>query len=98
MASQVLERERYFPASPVVKTSCSQRRRPGFNPWSGSLIPHAATRSSHTAKKILRATSETQHHQVNGEKEREGGRQEGQRRRGDDGGRSQKDLKTLPWL
>ena len=76
MASQVLKRERCFPGSPVVKTSCSQRRRPGFKPWSGNLIPCGATRSPHIAKKILHATADTQCHQINGEKEREGGRQE----------------------
>ena len=32
---------------PVAKTpcSCSQCRGPGFNPWSGNLIPHATTKS-----------------------------------------------------
>ena len=27
---------RDFPGGPVAKTSCSQCRRPGFNPWSGN--------------------------------------------------------------
>ena len=31
------------------KTSCSQCRGPGFNPWSGNQIPHATTKSSHAA-------------------------------------------------
>ena len=40
-----------FPDSPVAKTLRSQCRGPGFNPWSGNLIPYAATKSSHAATK-----------------------------------------------
>ena len=42
-----------FPGGPVAKTLCSQCRRHGFNPWSwsGNYIPHATTKSSHTAIK-----------------------------------------------
>ena len=47
-----------FPDSPVAKTLRSQCRGPGFNPWSGNLIPYAATKSSHAATKI-------QHSQIN---------------------------------
>ena len=40
-----------FPSGPVAKTTCSQRRGPRFNPWSGNLIPHAATKCSHAKTK-----------------------------------------------
>jgi len=36
-----------FPGGPVDKTPGSQCRRPRFHPWSGNLIPYAATKSSH---------------------------------------------------
>ena len=36
-----------FPGGPVVKTLHSQCRGPGFNPWSGNQIPHAATKIPH---------------------------------------------------
>ena len=32
---------RDFPGSPVVKALCSQRRGHGFDPWSGSCMPHS---------------------------------------------------------
>ena len=32
-----------LPGGPVAETLHSQRRGPGFNPWSGSWIPHDAT-------------------------------------------------------
>ena len=35
-----------FPGGPVVKTVSSQFREPGFDIWSGNLIPHAPTKSS----------------------------------------------------
>ena len=31
-----------FPGGPVVKALCSQDRRRGYEPWSGTKIPHAA--------------------------------------------------------
>ena len=34
-----------FPGGPVAKASCFQCRRPGFDPWSGNSIPHAATKT-----------------------------------------------------
>ena len=37
--------------STVAKTLGSQCKGPGFNPWSGNQIPHAATKSSHAALK-----------------------------------------------
>ena len=40
---------RDFPGGPVAKTLCSRGRGPGFNPWSGNQIPHAAAKSSHAA-------------------------------------------------
>ena len=42
----------------LTKTLCSQCRAPGLDPWSGNLIPHAAT-------KILQATTKTWHSQIN---------------------------------
>ena len=35
---------RDFPGGPVGKAPLSQCRGPGFNPWSGNQIPHAATK------------------------------------------------------
>ena len=35
-----------FPGGPVAKTPCSQCRGPGFNPWLGNSIQHAATKDS----------------------------------------------------
>ena len=35
-----------FPGGPVAKTLCSQCRGPGFNPWSGKLIPYATIQES----------------------------------------------------
>ena len=35
-----------FPHGQAVKTLCSQSRGTGFDPWSGSYIPHAATKRS----------------------------------------------------
>ena len=37
-------KERDFPGGPVANTRCSQCRGPGFDPWSGNQIPHAATK------------------------------------------------------
>ena len=34
-----------FPGGPAAKTLCSQCRGPGFNPWLGNLIPHAAAKA-----------------------------------------------------
>ena len=34
-----------FPGGPVAKILCSQCRRPGFAPWLGNSIPHAATKT-----------------------------------------------------
>ena len=42
---------RDFPGGPVAKTPHSQCREPGFDPWLGNLIPHAATESLHAATK-----------------------------------------------
>ena len=36
----------------VAKTPSSQSREPGFNPWSGNSIPHAATESPHATTNI----------------------------------------------
>ena len=35
----------------MAKTPHSQCRGPRFDPWSGNLIPHATTKSSHAATK-----------------------------------------------
>ena len=49
----------------MVKTPHSQCRGPGFDPWSGNQVPHAATKRSHpTTKKILHATIKTLHSQI----------------------------------
>ena len=40
-----------FPSVPVAKTLHSQCRGPGFDPWSGNLIPHAANKSYAAAKR-----------------------------------------------
>ena len=46
------EREgRDFPGGPVVKIPDFHRRRSGFDPWSGTKIPHATTKNSHAATK-----------------------------------------------
>ena len=42
---------RDFPGGPVAKTPHSQCREPGFEPWSGNLIAHAATKSLHATTK-----------------------------------------------
>ena len=44
-------KSRGFTGSPVTKTPCSQCRGPGFKPWSGNEIPHAATKSLHAETK-----------------------------------------------
>ena len=33
-----------LPGGPVGKTLCSQWREPGFDPWLGNYILHAATK------------------------------------------------------
>ena len=47
----LLHKNRYHdeavPAGLAAKTLSSQRRGPGFDPWSVSEIPHAATKSWH---------------------------------------------------
>ena len=40
-----------LPGGPVVNTPHCQRREPRFGPWAGNEIPHATTKSSHTATK-----------------------------------------------
>ena len=47
-----------FPGGPVDKTQSSQCRGPGFNPWSGNKIPHAATKTEY-------ATTKTRQSQIN---------------------------------
>ena len=47
---------RDFPGGPVAKTLPSQCRGPGFNPWSGNQVPHAAIQSSQQATKTPCAT------------------------------------------
>ena len=42
---------RDFHGGPVAEALCSQRRGPGFYPWSGNQIPHVAEKSSHAATK-----------------------------------------------
>ena len=41
-----------FPSAPVAKTLHSQCRGPGFNPWSGKLMPHAANKRYAAAKRF----------------------------------------------
>ena len=36
---------RDIPGGPAAKALCSQCRGPGFDPWSGNLIPHAAAKA-----------------------------------------------------
>ena len=62
--------ERYgsrdLPGGPVAKTPCSQCRGPGFNPWSGNWIPHAATKSLPATVKVEEpAATETLNSQIN---------------------------------
>ena len=38
-----------LPTGPVVQTPCSQYKGPEFSPWSGNLIPRAATKNLHPA-------------------------------------------------
>ena len=40
-----------LPGGPVAKTPGSQCRGPGFQPWSGNQIPHAAAKSLRAAAK-----------------------------------------------
>lgn len=40
-----------FPSGPMVQTLCPQCRGPVINPWTGSQIPHAATKGSKAATK-----------------------------------------------
>ena len=40
-----LPRVRDFHGGLVGKVPCSQRRGPRFDPWSGTLIPHAAMKT-----------------------------------------------------
>ena len=37
-----------FLGGPVAKTLCYQCRGPGFDSWSGNLIPHATTKTQHS--------------------------------------------------
>ena len=59
------------PGGPVDKTSGSQCRGPGFDPWSGNYIPHGFTNSYDTAKrscmpqlKMPYAATKTRHNQI----------------------------------
>ena len=54
-----------FPGGPVAKTLSSQCRSPGFEPWSGNYVPHAATRSLMPLLKISLTTTKTQYSQTN---------------------------------
>ena len=37
-----------LPGGPVTKTPHSQCWGPGFDPWSGNKVPHAAARTQHS--------------------------------------------------
>ena len=57
---------RDLPGDPVAKTPCSQCRGPGFNPCSGTWIPHAATKGLPASMKIEDpAATETLYSQIN---------------------------------
>ena len=43
----------YFPGSPVVKTPRFHCRGHGFNPWSGTKIPHTQTKEKQTNNSAL---------------------------------------------
>ena len=43
----------------MAKTPPSQYRGPGFSPWSGNWIPHAATKCLNAATKISHAPAKT---------------------------------------
>ena len=43
----------------MAKTPYSQYRGPGFSPWSGNWIPHAATKCSNAATKTSHAPAKT---------------------------------------
>ena len=49
----IISKEQYrnFPGGPVAKAAHYQCRGPGFQPWSGNQISHAATKSSHATTK-----------------------------------------------
>ena len=48
-----------FPGGPAVKIPCSQCRGPGFDPWSGNYIPHAATKIPHATMKTPSVATKT---------------------------------------
>ena len=51
---------RDFPGGPAAKIPCSQCRGPGFNPWSGSQIPQAATeKTNKQANKQIKTSKQT---------------------------------------
>ena len=43
----------------MAKTTSSQCRDPGFNPWTGNWIPQAAAKSLHATTKIKDPTCQT---------------------------------------
>ena len=51
--------EGVFPGGPVVKTPRFQCREPRFNPWSGNLIPYAATKTHHSQIKTKKRNGGT---------------------------------------
>ena len=61
----------------MAKTPCSQCRGPRFKPWSGNLIPHAATKIQHSqinVEKININMKKPSHsHQARGERRRRTG-------------------------
>ena len=57
---------RDLPGGPVAETLCSPCRGPGFNPWSETWIPHAATKSLPATMKVADpAATETLYSQIN---------------------------------
>ena len=59
--------EKDFPGGPVAKTPHFQCRRPGFTPWSGNQVSHAATKdpACHKREKIPHAATKTWLNQIN---------------------------------
>ena len=54
-----------FPGGPVAKTPRSQCRGPGFDPWSGNKILHAASKSSHATTEDPSAATRTPSSRIN---------------------------------
>ena len=59
------QKSRDFPGDPVAKTLLFKCRRPGYDPWWGNEIPHAATKIKNPV-----CPTKTRHSQIKKKKER----------------------------